>query len=62
MFSIHSFFQTDRQTDTFIRSNINHVVLDQNLKLDFYSASTLTQQSTDKHVAPFGNIQNVTSI
>ena len=26
------------------------------LKLDFYSASSLKQQSTDRHVAPLGHI------
>ena len=38
-----------------------HVVLDQNLKLDLYSANTLTQQSTDRHVAPFRNITSISS-
>jgi hypothetical protein len=31
-------------------------VLDQQAELDFYSASSLKQQSADKHVAPLGHI------
>jgi hypothetical protein len=31
-------------------------VLDQNAKLDFYSASSLKQQPTGRHVAPLGHI------
>ena len=31
-------------------------VLDQHTKLDFYSASSLKQQSSDRHVAPLGHI------
>jgi hypothetical protein len=31
-------------------------VLDQHAELDFYSASSLKQQSTDRHVAPLGQI------
>jgi predicted alpha/beta hydrolase len=31
-------------------------VLDQHAELDFYSASSLKQQSADKHVAPLGHI------
>jgi hypothetical protein len=31
-------------------------VLDQHAALDFYSASSLKQQSADKHVAPLGHI------
>jgi hypothetical protein len=31
-------------------------VLDQHVKLDIYSASSLKQQSTDRHVTPLGNI------
>ena len=31
-------------------------VLDQHAELDFYSASTLIQQSTARHVAPLGHI------
>jgi hypothetical protein len=31
-------------------------VLDQHAELDFYSASSLKQQSTDRHVAPLGHI------
>ena len=30
--------------------------LDQHASLDFYSASSLEQQSTDIHVAPLGHI------
>ena len=35
-----------------------HFVLDQHKhsKLDFYIASSLKQQSVDRHVAPFGHI------
>jgi hypothetical protein len=31
-------------------------VFDQHAELDFYSASSLKQQSTDTHVAPLGHI------
>ena len=31
-------------------------VLDQHAELDFYSASSLKQESTDSHVAPFWHI------
>jgi len=31
-------------------------VLDQHAELDFYSASSLKQQSADRHVAPLGHI------
>ena len=31
-------------------------VLDQHADLDFYSASSLKQQSADRHVAPLGHI------
>ena len=31
-------------------------VLDQHAELDFYRASSLKQQSTDRHVAPFRHI------
>jgi hypothetical protein len=31
-------------------------VLDQHAELDFYSASSLNQQSADRHVAPLGHI------
>jgi hypothetical protein len=30
--------------------------IDQHAELDFYSASSLKQQSTGRHVAPFGHI------
>jgi hypothetical protein len=33
-----------------------HLVLDQHAELDFYSASSLKQQSADRHVAPLGHI------
>ena len=33
-----------------------HFVLDQHAELDFYSASSLKQQSTDRHVALLGHI------
>ena len=32
------------------------IVLDQYAELDFYSASSLKQQSSDRHVAPLGRI------
>ena len=32
------------------------LVLDQHAELDFYSASSLKQQSADRHVAPLGHI------
>ena len=31
-------------------------MLDQHAELDFYSASSLKQQSADSHVAPLGHI------
>ena len=31
-------------------------VLDQHAELDFYSASSMKQQFSDKHVAPLGHI------
>jgi hypothetical protein len=31
-------------------------VLDQHAELDFYSVSSLKQQSSDRHVAPLGHI------
>ena len=31
-------------------------LLDQHAELDFYSASSLKQQSTDTHVVPLGHI------
>jgi len=33
-----------------------HFVLDQYAELDFYSASSLKQQSASRHVAPIGHI------
>jgi hypothetical protein len=36
-------------------------VLDQHAELDFYSASSLKQQSTGRHVAPLGHIILITS-
>jgi hypothetical protein len=33
-----------------------HIVLDQHAELDFYSASSLKQQSADRHVAPLRHI------
>ena len=32
------------------------LVLDQHAELDFYSASSLKQQSTGRHIAPLGHI------
>jgi hypothetical protein len=37
-------------------------VLDQLAELDFYSASTLKQQSVDRHVAPLWHINLITTI
>ena len=36
--------------------NEGRFVLDQHAYLDFYSASSLKQQSADRHVAPLGHI------
>ena len=36
-------------------------VLDQHAHLDFYSASSLKQQSADRHVAPLGHIILISS-
>jgi hypothetical protein len=33
-----------------------HFVLDQHTELDFYSASSLKQQSAGRHIDPLGNI------
>ena len=33
-----------------------HFVLDQHAELDFYSASSLKQQSADRNIAPLGHI------
>jgi len=33
-----------------------HFVLDKHAELDFYSASSLIQQSADRHVAPLRHI------
>jgi hypothetical protein len=38
-----------------------HFVLDQHTELDFYSASSLKQQSADKHVPPLRHIIQVTT-
>jgi len=39
-----------------------HVVLDQHAELDFFhSASSLKQQSADRHVAPLGHIISIPS-
>ena len=35
--------------------------LDQNAELDFYSASSLKQQSVDRHVTPLGHISLILS-
>jgi len=37
------------------------LVIDQHAELDFYSASSLKQQSADRHVAPLGHIVLITS-
>jgi hypothetical protein len=36
-----------------------HFVLDKHTYLDFYSASSLKEQSADRHVAPLGHIIRV---
>jgi hypothetical protein len=36
-------------------------VLDQHAELDFYSASSLKQQSADRHADPFGHIIRIPS-
>ena len=36
-------------------------VLDQHAKLDFYSASSLKQQSAGRHIAPLGHINLILS-
>jgi hypothetical protein len=38
-----------------------HFVLDQHSELDFYSASSLKQQSADRHVASLGHIILISS-
>ena len=38
-----------------------HFVLDQHTYLDFYSASSLKQQSAGKHVTPHGHIILISS-
>jgi hypothetical protein len=38
-----------------------HFVLDQHAELDFYSASSLKQQSTGRRVAPLGHIILISS-
>jgi hypothetical protein len=45
------------------REQINfRFVLDQHAELDFYSASSLKQQSAGRHVAPLGHISFVTTL
>jgi hypothetical protein len=39
----------------------NHFVLDQHAELDFYSASSLKQQSLGRQVAPLGHIFLISS-
>jgi hypothetical protein len=43
---------------SYIINNVNdaHFVLDQHIYLDFYSASSLKQQSWVRHVTPLGHI------
>jgi len=38
-----------------------HFVLDQHAEMDFYGASSLKQQSAERHVAPFGHIILISS-
>jgi len=33
-------------------STLHYIYIDQHAELDFYSANSLKQQSTDRHVAP----------
>ena len=51
-------FQLFHGENKFFQLNDDDVlfVLDQHAELDFYSASSLKQQSADKHVAPLGHI------
>ena len=37
------------------------LIITKNVELDFYSASSLKQQSADRHVAPLGHIILITS-
>jgi hypothetical protein len=46
---LEQFWQTDSTNDEV------HFVLDQHAELDFYSASSLKQQSASRHVAPLGH-------
>jgi hypothetical protein len=39
-----------------------HDVLDQHTEFDFYSASSLKHQSSDRHVAPLGHIILMTAL
>ena len=41
--------------------NDNRFVLEQDTQLNMYSASSLKQQSADKHVAPLGHILPISS-
>jgi hypothetical protein len=38
-----------------------HFILDQHAELNFYSVSSLKQQSTIKHVVPLGHIMLISS-
>jgi hypothetical protein len=44
------------RTSYFQRNDDVRFVLDQHAELDFYSSSSLKQQSAGRHVAPLGHI------
>ena len=56
--SIHQFSAISCREQVNFRRDDDEVrfVLDQNADLNFYSASSLKQQSAGRHVAPFGHI------
>jgi hypothetical protein len=49
-------FQLYSGENKLIFNEMIRFVLDQYAELDFYSASSLKQQSAGRHVAPFGHI------
>jgi hypothetical protein len=51
-----NFFGKLKQVNFQWDDNEVHFVLDQYAELDFYSASSLKQQSAGRHVAPLGHI------
>ena len=58
LFSTQQFSAMSWQEQVNFQWNTNEVcfALDQHAQLDFYSASSLKQQSVDRHVAPLGHI------